>query len=207
MSGATVVIADDHRMFREGLRNILEAEGFTVTGEAGDIPTAVEVVEALQPAIALTDAQMPGGSPSDFVAALHAVAPHTHVVMLTMFADPTLAAELEVIGISGFLVKTINRQELGATLRTVLAGAEFMRLAPPSPAEQPEEIDTLTTRETQVLRLLARGHCTREIGEHLGISEATTRRHLTHVYNKLHVRSRVEAVAVALRQGLVPRLR
>jgi len=199
----TLVVADDHAAFREGLQTILRAEGFTVLGQAADVPTTVALTQQLNPDLVLTDAQMPGGSPTDLVRGLREAAPQTKIVMLTMFTHTRLVDELEGLGISGYLVKTVNRKTLGAALRSIAHGADAVRVMPRGVDPVRTATFNLTPKEVEVLRLLGRSHSNRQISQALDMSEATVRRHLTHIYTKLQATSRVEAIATALREGII----
>ncbi len=198
-----VVIADDHAAFREGLGTILTAEGFSVVGQGADVPSTVELVSELRPDIVLTDAQMPGGSPADLVTGLRSTCPQTKVVVLTMFTQMRLVEELEALGISGYLVKTVGRKALGTALRSVANGIDAVRVMPRGVDPVRTATFNLTPKEVDVLRLLGRSYSNSKIADALDISDATVRRHLTHIYAKLNATSRVEALATALREGII----
>lgn len=203
MSAVRVVIADDHAAFREGLQTILRADGFEVVGTAHDVPTTISVTAAVLPDVVLTDAHMPGGQPADLVRGLREAAPESRIVMLTMFTHLRLVEELESLGIAGYLVKTVNRKTLTSALRSAAHGLDGIRAMPQGVDPARTADYKLTPKEIDVLLLLGRSHSNLQISQALDMSEATVRRHLTHIYAKLNANSRVEAIATALREGIL----
>lgn len=203
MSAIRVVVAEDHVAFSEGLQTILRADGFAVVGSATDVRSAIDVVEDKRPDVILTDAHMPGGAPTDLVAGLRRAAPETKIVVLTMSTNLRLIEELEGLGISGYLSKTVNRVTLCSALRSAAHGLDGIRAMPQGMDPQRSADYKLTPKEAEVLRLLGRSHSNLAISKELDMSEATVRRHLTHIYAKLGATSRVEAIATALREGIL----
>jgi DNA-binding NarL/FixJ family response regulator len=212
-----VLLADDQAMVRAGFRLILESEpGLEVVGEAEDGEQAIAAARALRPDVVLMDIQMPV---LDGVAAtrqIHAAeGDHpTRVLILTTFdRDDYVFAALRA-GASGFLLKNAPPEDLIEAVRVVAAGNALLAPAVtrtiieafaklPGPVVQPVDLDRLTEREVETLRLLARGMTNAEIAAHLFVGEATVKTHVSNVLAKLDLRDRVQAVVFAYEHGLV----
>ncbi|HWT94084.1 MAG TPA: response regulator transcription factor [Solirubrobacteraceae bacterium] len=216
----TVVIADDQRLLRAGFRVIVEAEpDLTVVGEAGDGRAAVDVVTRRRPDVVLMDIRMPeidGLQAAERILADPALS--TAVVMLTTFDASEYVYEALRIGASGFLLKDAPADRLLDAIRVSAAGdaliapsitrrliAQFAREARPGPTGVPPELDELTEREIDVLRLIARGLSNAEIAAELVVGENTVKTHVSRVLTKLGLRDRAQAVVVAYETGLVLR--
>src|SRR6202167_951853 len=212
----TVVIADDQRLVRQGLRLILESEpGIAVVAEAADGAEAVALVRQHSPAVALLDIRMPV---LDGLRAARLVIekyPATRVLILTTFDADEYVYEALRAGASGFLLKDAPADQLITAVRCVAAGdalidpsvtrrliARFTRSVRPA-APAPEIAAKLTTRELDVLRLIARGLSNTEIAAELVIEESTVKTHVGRVLTKLDLRDRVQAVVLAYQTGLV----
>lgn len=202
----TVVVADDHVVFREGLTFILEDAGFRVVGTAGDSPTAVQLVRDHRPDLAVLDVHMPGGSATALVRRIREHSPTTRVAMLSMQASAHHVAELEQLGIAAYLSKVVD----AATLCSVLiaaarsSGGGTIRVIP-GVLEAAEPAVTLRTGDRELLVHLAAGRSNRWIAQQLYVSEATVKRRLAEVYRELGASTRTEAIARAYQLGLVPR--
>jgi DNA-binding NarL/FixJ family response regulator len=210
----TVVIADDQRMLRAGLRMVIETEpDLTVVGEASDGSEAVSVVRRLRPDVVLMDIAMPRQDGLSATRTLLA-APHPpRIIVLTTFdTDENLYRALQA-GASGFLLKVSSPEHLITAIRVVAGGEALLDPAVttrvisafagrPGPGPAPE-LDELTPREVDVLRLLARGMSNAEISAGLGVGEATVKTHVARVLMKLGLRDRVQAVVYAYESGLV----
>jgi DNA-binding NarL/FixJ family response regulator len=210
----SVVIADDQAMLRAGLRMIIETEpDMNVTGEAADGVEAVTLVRRLRPDVVLMDIAMPRQDGLTATRALLA-APHApRIIVLTTFdTDENLYNALRA-GASGFLLKVSSPEHLITAIRVVAAGealldpavttrviSAFAGTPDPSP---PAELAELTPRETDVLRLMARGLSNAEIAASLTVGEATVKTHVARVLMKLDLRDRVQAVVYASATGLV----
>jgi len=211
-----VLLADDQELFREGVRLILETtQDISVVGEAADGFEAVRQARLLEPDVVLMDIRMPRLDGLEATRRILAERSQARVIVLTTFdLDEYVYAAMKA-GASGFLLKDLRRDQLVGAIRTVAAGDAL--IAPtivrrlierfcgePPPADGlPESMAALTARELEVLKLVARGRSNRQISESLFLSEATVKTHLAHVYAKLSVRDRVQAVVLAYETGLV----
>lgn len=204
-----VVIADDHAMVRSGLRLLLDAEeSLKVVAEAGDVPTAMQVIKAHRPAVAVHDLNMPGGSGLEAIPLLRESTPETAIVVLTMQDDPAFARQALQSGALGFVLKEAADEELLEAVRLAARGETYLnpslggRLAaqPFQPAGPP---DDLSERELEVLRLIALGHTNTEIGEQLYLSVRTVETHRARIQQKTRRSTRAELVRYALDHGLV----
>jgi len=211
-SDTTVLLVDDHAIWRDGIRSILEDAEFQVVGEASSGPEAVELACELKPQLILLDIRMAGGDGLDALQTLKAQQPHTAVVMLSSYENPTYMARAVAGGAAGYLLKGIERGELVRALRAVAEGemlvsrndlTRSLRGISAAAATADELIQPLSEREVEVLRLLATGLNNREIGALLFISENTVKTHVVHIVNKLGVSDRVQAAVWAARHGLL----
>jgi len=210
-----IVLADDQTLVRGGFRMILSAEeDMTVVGEADDGGRAIELTRQLRPDVVLLDVRMPhidGIAAAEQILALDSA---PRVLMLTTFdLDEYVYASLR-IGVSGFLLKTVEPSGLVDAVRTIVAG--HMLVAPeitrslveafvgrPKPGDSSPLVTTLTERERDVVRLIARGLSNQEIANELYLSESTIKSHVVRVLSKLHLRDRVQVVVAAYESGLV----
>ena len=202
----TIVIADDHTVVRQGLRMLIDNEdGLQVIAEAGSVPDAERLTRAHRPTVLVLDLNMPGGSSLDAIPRLR---DETAVVVLTMQDDPAFARQALQAGALGFVLKEAADEELLEAIRSAAAGDTYLNprlgariaAAPPEPAGPP---DDLTTREVEVLRLIALGHTNVEIGAQLYLSTRTVETHRAHIQQKLRRTTRAELVRYALEHGLV----
>jgi DNA-binding NarL/FixJ family response regulator len=211
-----VVIADDQGMVRAGLRSLLSAEpDIDVVGEAADGERAVALVRASDPDVALIDVRMPVLDGIAATTRIVAAAPRTRVLVLTTFdLDEYLFRALRA-GACGFLLKDAPAEDLAAAIRLVAAGEgilapavtgrviqAFARTSSPDP-RYAAALDLLTTREREVLRLVARGLTNAEIASRLHVTDATAKTHVSNLLTKLGARDRIQAVIAAYEAGLV----
>jgi DNA-binding NarL/FixJ family response regulator len=205
-----VVIVDDHRLFREGLREMLVTDPLiAVVGEGGSGSEAVELVNELQPDVLLLDVEMPGPGARATIGQLRYAAPFTKIVILTMHDDPVLVHDLLECGASAYMVKTVAKDELVAAVRTVtrddgnvllsVSRATIERLE--RRQQPPGKI--ISDRELDVLRLLAKAKSNAQIAAELYITQGTVKRHLTNIYAKLGAVSRMDAVRKAVAAKLI----
>ena len=205
-----VLIVDDHPVVREGLAAMLaRAPDIEVVGEARDGQEAIEQVGALQPDVVLMDLQMPRVDGVEAIKQIRARQPRVQTIVLTTYGDDESIFRGLEAGARGYLLKDAPRDELFRAVRAVARGESLLQPAVatrlldrfsrrPAPAQE-----TLTERELDVLRLLARGSANKEIGAALHISESTVKTHVANIFQKLDVSDRTEAVTAALRRGLL----
>lgn len=201
-----LVIVDDHPVVRDGLRGMCEAsDELVVVGEASDGVEAVRVVTSLDPDVVLMDLRMPGGSGVQAITDLVARGIRGHVLVLTTYdSDRDIMAALDA-GATGYLLKDAPRDELFAAIRAAAAGRSALSptVATRVVSRVRSDSDALTSRESDVLALVATGHSNRQIAKSLFVSEATVKTHLGHVFAKLGVTDRAAAVGVAYERGLL----
>ena len=201
---ARVLVVDDHSLLRTGVANIINQElDLEVVAEAGDGRDGVEAFRTFRPDVTLMDLRMPEMEGVEAVRRIREIDPQARVIVLTTYdADEDIARALQA-GAKAYILKDIAADALIACIRDVLAGKTY--LAPTAAAKLAERVTQiqLTPRELAALRLLANGESNKEIATSLGISERTVKTHLAHLFGKLGVTSRTEAVRVATRRGLV----
>ncbi|WSY19051.1 response regulator transcription factor (plasmid) [Embleya sp. NBC_00896] len=208
-----VVIVDDHPLFRAGLRAALESAGdITVVAEAETAAAAPEVVAAHRPDLVIMDLTLPDGSGIEATRRIVAETTGVPVLVLTMSDDDGSLLAAMRAGAGGYLVKGAARDEVLHAVRTVAAGGAVFGaqtavrltalLAGSAQRDDERLFPELTARECEVLDLLARGLDNRHIARRLFLAEKTVRNHITHIFEKLHVGSRAEAVARARDFGL-----
>jgi DNA-binding NarL/FixJ family response regulator len=204
-----VVVADDQQVVREGLVALLGLiDGVEVTGAAANGVEAVDLVAGGNVDVVLMDLRMPVLDGTQATARITADFPHVAVLVLTTYADDTSIANALRAGARGYLTKDAGRAEIGAALRSTAAGQSTFDpevtkrlVAGLAPAADPGG-DGLTTRETEVLRLIAQGLSNPEIAGRLFISEATVKTHINNTFAKIGARHRAEAVRYAYRKGI-----
>ena len=200
---ATVLLADDHPVVRDGVRAMLEREtGLRVVAEADDGLEAVRVALQQKPDLAIVDVSMPGLTGLQAARQITRQSPQTRVLILSMHASEQYCAEARRAGASGYVLKSAVDRELVAACRCVLAGEGFVAFAAAGASAAPPS-DPLTSREGEVVKLVAEGHTTREIADALTISAKTVERHKGNVLDKLGLRDRVDITRYAIRRGLV----
>ena len=207
-----IVLVDDHGIWRDGVKSLLEDTEFQVIGEAASGKEAMTLLETVQPRLILLDIRMAGGDGLDALQAIKAQYPEVSVVMLTTYDNPTYMARAVAGGASGYLLKGVDAEEFLASLRTVAGGdalisskdlARLLRGINPEGAGDSDLIKPLSPRELEVLRLLATGLNNRDIAALLFVSEGTVKTHVEHIIGKLGVSDRVQAVVWAARHGVI----
>lgn len=204
-----VLLADDHAMFRQGIREMLSTdERVEVVGEAEDGREAVALAAKLRPDVVLLDVEMPVMGAKPAMEQIMNTSPPPRVVIVTMYDDPRLVRELIGLGAVAYLVKSATIEELLSVVHTATQSPvgpceNVVMVAPPEAFRDPEEADGLTERELEVLVMVARGITNRDIATALHLSEATVKRHLANIYPKIAVSSRGEAVRKALQEGWI----
>jgi DNA-binding NarL/FixJ family response regulator len=204
-----VLIADDHQVVRQGLRMFLSLDSdFEVVGEAQDGAAAVAMAREIRPDVVLMDLLMPVMDGISATAAIRGELPDTEVVALTSVLEDASVVGAVKAGAIGYLLKDTQAEELCRAIRAAAAGQ--VQLSPQASARllrevrAPDSPETLTDRETEVLRLLARGQANKEIARSLGIGEKTVKTHVSNILAKLGVASRTQAALYAVQIGLVP---
>ena len=208
-SPITVVLADDHRVVRSGLRVLLEADGrFTVLGEAGDVASTYERVQACGPRVLVLDLNMGGESSLDAIPRLRDELPNTQIVVLTMQENPGFARAALRAGAVGYVLKDAADSELMDAVALAAEGRTYLnpelgaKLAA-APDEREDRPDSLSAREAEVLRLIALGYTNSEIASELGLSVRTIESHRAHIQQKIGLTARSELVAYARDRGLL----
>lgn len=212
-----VLLADDHPLFLDGLKNLLAARGIDVVGVARDGLAALEQARLLRPDVVLMDIHMPQLDGIAATRMIRAERIDTRVVLLTMSASDDELFEAIAAGVSGYLLKTQDTGEVFRLLEEVARGEvalspglasrvlnEFRRRAvqPPEVGEKPPA-ERLSARETQVLTLVAQGLTYKESGAKLGLTERTIKYHMGEIVARLHVENRAQAIDYARRSGMV----
>jgi two-component system, NarL family, response regulator DegU len=211
-----VIVVDDHDLFREGLRQLLEtAPAIEIVGEACDGQEAIQLVSSHQPDVVLMDINMPR---MDGIRATEYIVKHfpgTNVVVLTMYQDDEYAIHAVRAGAKSYLLKNTRSEEVieaikvaasgGATIDATMAPIlmrEYQRLLTRAPNEKEQ---LLTEREMTLLKHLAQGYSNKQIADNLSLAESTVKNNLSALFHKIGVRDRTQAVLYAISQGLVPR--
>jgi DNA-binding NarL/FixJ family response regulator len=199
-----VLLVDDHALLRTGVANIINQErDLEVVAEAGNGVEAIEAYERHHPDVTLLDLRMPVMEGVEVVRRIREKDPRARFIVLTTYdTDEEIARALKA-GAKAYVLKDISADDLIGCIREVLAGKTY--LAPAAAAKLAEGVTRvqLTPRELSTLQLMADGKANKEIANELGISERTVKTHLGHLFEKLGVTSRTEAIGVATRRGLV----
>lgn len=202
-----IVIVDDHRLFRDGIAEICDAEpDLDVVGQADNGTDAVSIVDQTNPDVVLLDVEMPDTDADDLLRRMLRSRAAPQVAILTMHDDARLVNKLMSLGAHAFISKGATRQELLTAIRSIRRDRDnAVLLISRDTVRQLEESSAgpLTARELEVLSLVAGGLRNSEIATRLYISEGTVKRHLTNIYLKLEVQSRINAVNKALAMGLL----
>ena len=204
-----VVVVDDHPLFREGVITSLRSwPDIDVIGQAESADGAVRVVRDELPDVVLLDVTMPGGG-IEAARSISAMCPATRIIMLTVSEDEDDLLEAMKAGASGYVLKGVSARELASVVRSVSAGEVYVApslafglLREMSKPRSSDPLAELSSRERQVLELVADGLSNQEIGIKLGLAEKTIKHYMTNILTKLQLRSRVEAALLAARIGL-----
>jgi NarL family two-component system response regulator LiaR len=217
MDKISILIADDHTLFRKGIRGMLEAEGdMVVVGEAATGNEALEQARKLMPDVILMDIKMPDLDGVEATRTLHREMPHIGIIFCTMFEDDGMIFAGLKAGGRGYILKDADPETMLRAIRAVAHGEsllspavaqkvlrQFAALPGEEPAGRDPLCDELTERELQVLTCIGQGQSNKEIAAQLGLSEKTVKNHIANIFSKLHVCDRTQAVLYAIRKGLV----
>lgn len=204
-----VLLADDHLVVRAGIRQFLEAEeGITVIAEADDGEQAVDLIEQLQPDVAVLDIRMPKKTGVEVTRWVRTHQRSTGVLILTAFDDDAYVLAVLKAGANGYVLKTADGGEIVQAVRAVHEGKSALDpdiarkvMSRVSDRSYADSLEELTSREHEVLTLVAQGYTNKAIGVQLGISDRTVQGHLAKIFGKLHASSRTEAVMRAVASG------
>jgi two-component system response regulator NreC len=210
-----VLIVDDHAVVRAGLRHVLDTErDIETVAEAGDAREAVFEARSQKPDVILVDVVMPGKSGIEVMPDLIKESPSSKILVLSMQDDPTYVREAFAAGASGYVLKEAAGPELITAVREVARGGRYVHpelgarlIEADAKAREEAELDPLSDREREVLRLLALGHTNQEIAKKLYISVRTAETHRAHIMQKLRLSTRAELVRYALERGLLDEAR
>ncbi len=205
----SVVVADDHVMFRQGLISLLESDEFNVIGEAAEGHEAIRMVRNLTPDLAILDFSMPLLNGIDAARDIQRRSPNTQVVLLTMYDDDACVLEALRAGVRGYVLKTQTTADLVVALREVIKGSVYL-----SPgisdsvvniyiSNSSADSEVLSERERQVLQLIAEGHTTKSIASMLFVSVKTAESHRTHIMQRLDMHNIASLVRYAIRRGMI----
>jgi DNA-binding NarL/FixJ family response regulator len=206
-----IILADDHIVVRQGLRSLIDQQkDMLVVGEADDGLQLLESVGKLRPDVVLVDLKMPNLNGIDAAREIRVRFPNTHIVILTMHADRAYVERAMQAGVSGYVLKEENFQEMCTAIRQVALGNRYFSAGVSQQipgslstgATHPGTIHLLTLRESQVFQLVAEGKTNREIGNLLGISMRTVEGHRAHMMSKLNLKTHVDFVRFAMNHGI-----
>ena len=204
-----ILLADDHVIFRQGLRGLLERAGFDVVGEAGDGREAIRLTQEQSPDVAILDLAMPHLDGSDAAREIARISPHTRTILLTMHSEEPYIVKALQAGIRGYVLKTQSATELVGAIREVAHGGIYLSpdvssaMAHAYQSRRDGPFNILTARERQVLQLVAEGKTTKAVAQLLGISIKTADSHRTRIMTKLSIHDTAGLVRYAVRQGLI----
>jgi DNA-binding NarL/FixJ family response regulator len=204
-----VVLADDHQIVRQGVRALLERQGFSIVGEAADGNEAVRLVKELKPDVAVLDVAMPSWNGIDAAREISRVCPETRTIILTMFNEDHRLVEALRAGVSGYLLKTRAAEDLELAIREVCRGGVYLSrglsqdIVEAYLNRKPLAAAELSPRERQVLQLVAEGKTTKEVAVALGVSVKTAESHRTRVMSKLDIHETAGLVRYAIRNGII----
>jgi DNA-binding NarL/FixJ family response regulator len=213
METIRILIADDHPMFRKGLKALLASEqDFEVVGEATTGDEAIEMADTTLPDVILLDLQMPGKSGFDAARAIRASSPHIHILVVTLFQDDESIFAALRAGARGYVLKDTNEEEMLLAIRAVALGeaifspgvaSRMIGFFAASRQELSQDVfSDLTAREREILELIAQGEGNASIAERLYLSLKTVRNHVSNIYSKLQVVDRAQAIIRARDAGL-----
>ena len=213
MEPIRILVADDHTLFREGLRSLLgSVADAEAVGEAATGQEAIDQAMALQPDVVLMDIQMPGINGIEATRRIVGTSPHIGVIVVTMFEDDDSVFAAMRAGARGYVLKGADQEEMLRTIRAVARGEALFGPAiarrlmgyfsAPRPVAEPQLFPELTEREREVLGLIAQGCNNEEIARRLVLSQKTVRNHVSNIFSKLQVADRAQAIVRAREAGM-----
>lgn len=211
----TIILADDHDVVRKGVQTLLEAAGdLTIIGQAADGLETVELVEKLQPDVLVVDLMMPGITGLEVARQVRQRVPRTRVVVLSMHTTESYVLEALNNGAAAYVLKTASGEEVVHAVREVVRGKRY--LSPPlseraidaylqsAQTATQDSYDRLTSREREVLHLVAQGYTNNDIAGRLSISPRTSENHRANLMHKLGLHTQTDVIRYAIRRGIVP---
>jgi len=204
-----VLLADDHVIVRQGVRGLLEREGFKICGEAADGRDAIRLAEACHPDVAILDLAMPGLNGVDAAREIMRLQPQTKAIVLTMHKDEAYILQALSAGVSGYILKTQAAADLVQAIREVVRGSVYLSpgvsraVVDAYRAKSSVPPDPLSPREREILQLVAEGRTTKQIAAILGVSVKTADSHRSRLMAKLDIQETAGLVRYAIRRGLI----
>jgi DNA-binding NarL/FixJ family response regulator len=213
MDQLRILIADDHPLFRKGMRALLEAQpDMTVVGEVATSDEAIALAASLAPDVVVMDLQMPGGSGIEATRAILNASPHIRILMVTLFDDSESVFTSLRAGARGYILKDAGAEEMTRAIQAVGRGEAIFSPAianrlidffnNPHPTVPKDMFPTLTEREREILGLIAQGHTNADIAQQLSLSVKTVHNYVSNIYSKLQVADRAQAIIRAREAGL-----
>jgi two-component system response regulator NreC len=205
----TVIVADDHTMFREGLVSLLDGDEFEVVGEAENGHEAIRIARKLKPDLAVLDFSMPLLNGIDAARDIQHKSPSTQAVLLTMYVDDACVLEALRAGVRGYVLKNQTTEDLDTALREVLKGSVYLSpgisesVVKSYLSHSTADVEILSERERQVLQLIAEGHTTKSIASMLFVSVKTAESHRTNLMQRLNIHNIANLVRYAIRRGMI----
>lgn len=203
-----VLLAEDHAVVRQGLVALLDSERFDIVGQAEDGLVAVELAQKLKPDVAVLDVAMPRLNGLDAARQIHKIAPQTKTLLLTMYTEDHYVLEALRAGVKGYVMKTHSAEDLVNAIEQVLRGEVYLSTGVSDIVVQAylgktSAAPSLTTRERQVLQLVAEGNTTKRVATILGVSVKTAESHRMRIMQKLDIHETAGLVRYAIRRGLI----
>jgi two-component system, NarL family, response regulator LiaR len=209
----TVVVIDDHVLFRTGLRELLEQEDIRVVGEASTAESGLEVIERHAPDVAIVDLNLPRMSGQNAIRQIATIAPRTQVLVLTISANEADVTDAVLAGACGYLLKDASVGDIASGVRAAAIGESMVsprmaktlleQLRKHESGDKRPDVENLSTREKEVLRLVVEGKDNATIAQELFISPYTVKNHISNILLKLHVENRLQAAVRAVRDSLI----
>ncbi len=209
----TVVVIDDHVLFRTGLRELLEQEEIRVVGEASTAEAGLEVIERQAPDVAIVDLNLPRMSGQNAIRQIATIAPRTQVLVLTISANEADVTDAVLAGACGYLLKDASVGDIASGVRAAAIGESMVsprmaktlldQLRQHESGDKRPHVENLSTREKEVLRLVVEGKDNATIAQELFISPYTVKNHISNILLKLHVENRLQAAVRAVRDSLI----